>query len=414
MKGLKQTPRAANDSIRSLENLAHSLDVNVGEAFKEFISTQDTLAQYGDRNIEVFANLKAQSVATGVGISNLAKVANKLDTFKGAAQAAQGFNAVMGKTVLSVTDLVHADPAEKIELLKTAMERSGMTFDGAHRRIKNIVAGMVGLSVADASKMFGSKQDYFDISAGIDTTATSTEDLEERIKSSMSVSENLQRSMSNLGQASSKMLKRAHREANKANTFLLNMFKDIRKEVGSSEEALIAFLGHVVVAGKATQKAKATARGLGGAALGITMAEAMAKKMGVDIIPEDLIYMLEDQVKADFGGLDGTLTPDGFIGDPKNNIRSTQMTGKMLRESQRTAAAAPAGVPGGGAPGPAPKMVAQAGGTSMVVNIVANTGELIDSVEVEAADFAEGLSRGMDSKFKSTKLRFTKPIYVVG
>ena len=38
MKGLKQTPRAANDSIRSLENLAHSLDVNVGEAFKEFIS----------------------------------------------------------------------------------------------------------------------------------------------------------------------------------------------------------------------------------------------------------------------------------------------------------------------------------------------------------------------------------------
>jgi hypothetical protein len=143
------------------------------------------------------------------------------------------------------------------------------------------------------------------------------------------------------------------------------------------------------------------------------MAEAMAKRLGVDIIPEDLIYYLEDQVKADFGGLDGTLTPDGFIGDPNNNIRSTQMTGKKLRESQRTAAAAPAGVPGGGRPAARPQMIAQAGGSPMVVQIVANTGELIDSVEVESGDFAEGTGRGLDSKFKPTKLRFAKPLFVM-
>ena len=142
-RALKETPRQARESVLRLENVAHSLDVNVSTVFESFGQVVGDLSQYGSQTIEVFAGLQAQSVATGLDVGKLAGIATKLDTFKGAAVAAQGFNAVLGKTVLSVTDLVHAEPAEKIELLKDAMDRSGTSFETANRRVRTMIASMI-------------------------------------------------------------------------------------------------------------------------------------------------------------------------------------------------------------------------------------------------------------------------------
>ena len=173
VKGMKQTPKEASESLRALENMAHKLDVNVSQAFKDFVSLQGNLAQFGNDTVKVFSNLQAQAVATGVGVTDLNSIAERLDTFKGAAQAAQGFNAVLGKTVVSVTDLVHAEPAEKIHILKDALDKSGISFDSANRRIKSMIAGFMGVDVAKASKIFGSEDDYFTLKDNLDGSASS-------------------------------------------------------------------------------------------------------------------------------------------------------------------------------------------------------------------------------------------------
>ena len=111
-KSLKKTPKMATDSVKRLIKIADSLDINVGRAFNDFNANINTFIQFGDRAVDVFAGIEKQAVATGISVGDLAKAAEKLDTFKGAATAAQGFNAILGDTYLSMTDLVHATPEE--------------------------------------------------------------------------------------------------------------------------------------------------------------------------------------------------------------------------------------------------------------------------------------------------------------
>jgi hypothetical protein len=387
-KGLGKTPAMANDALKSMENMAYSLDINVGQAFKDFIATQDDLAQYGSRNEEVFYNLEAQSVATGIQVTTLSKAAAKLDTFKGAAQAAQGFNAVLGKTVLSVTDLVNAEPAEKIEMLKDAFDRSGMTFETSNRRMKSIVANMLGMGVADASKLFGSKEDYFDISSGMNTTATEVEELEKRIKSSMNVSEKMQASMTNLGEANSRLVKLAREEAEVANNFMLDMFANLKEGTGDSMEALIGYMGEVTAAAKAQDL---LIGGVKGAAIGVgalTAIEKMAQGTAFEGAAKYFMYQQELLWKQDLGGPKGAGKFDKILGDPSGTegedwfpVEAKAGGGGTVG---RTAGAGPGGQRGFGSGG-------GGGGTqtasaaSYTFNIVSADGVVLDSVDAKIA-----------------------------
>jgi len=375
-KGLGKTPAMANDALKSMENMAYSLDINVGQAFKDFIATQDDLAQYGSRNEEVFYNLEAQSVATGIQVTTLSKAAAKLDTFKGAAQAAQGFNAVLGKTVLSVTDLVNAEPAEKIEMLKDAFDRSGMTFETSNRRMKSIVANMLGMGVPDASKLFGSKEDYFDISSGMNTTATEVEELEKRIKSSMNVSEKMQASMTNLGEANSRLVKIAREEAEVANNFMLDMFANLKEGTGDSMEALIAYMGEVTAAAKAQD---VLVGGFKGAFIGIgalTAIQELGKGVpGMDLLVNTLMYNSERASGKDLGGPEGVGKLDGLLGEPGKPGT------KKVGDSAAGTPASRGGIAstGGGEGGQT------ASAASYTFNIVSADGVVLDSVDAKIA-----------------------------
>ncbi len=283
IKGLKQTPAVAQESIRRLTNIAHSLDINVSKSFKDFVALQGDLAQWGDRTVSVFADLQAQAVATGVEVGALTKVASKLDTFKGAAQAAQGFNAVLGKTVLSVTDLVHAEPAEKINLLRDAMDRSGLSFETANRRVRSIIASLLGVNVAEASKIFGSKEDYFDISSGMDKTAESHDDLTNRINQTMTTGEKVKAMHSSLARGMDNILVKARSSADEMSHHLLNVFTEIREKTASSQAAVAGFLGLVAGAGRAVTAAKRTAGWIATAGVGLAIVDALRKELGYKV-----------------------------------------------------------------------------------------------------------------------------------
>ena len=317
IEGLKQTPMVASESVRSLANIAHSLDVNVGQSFQDFLATQSTLAQFGDRNIEVFGGLLTQATATGVAVTDLAGVADRLDTFQGAARAAQGFNAILGDTVLSVTDLVHADPEEKILLLQQALDRSGISFDTAHRRIRTMLADLLGMSVADASKMFGNQEDYFTLKSSVDDSALSMKDLDERVLSTMTNAERMTRSLSSLGVAAAQALERGAANANKAAEQQLTLVASLGQNVDRAEEILYGFYETMLRVSQgeafATRGAE-IARGVAGYS---QMVALVVNALGQGPAAARALHFMEKQLGVDFMGYSGgnvTVGPDGKIG----------------------------------------------------------------------------------------------------
>ena len=143
-KGFKKTPIEATRSLKSVANIADSLGISMGKAFGNFEAAMPTLSQFGDRMTEVFADLQARSAATGAEMGKLVSIAMKMDTFEGAAKAAQTLNGVLGDTLISVTDLVHADPDEKFDIIADAVNNSGIEFESLNRKYKSIIATAAG------------------------------------------------------------------------------------------------------------------------------------------------------------------------------------------------------------------------------------------------------------------------------
>jgi len=240
-KSLQQAPRQALTSTKRLIKIAESLDISTGKAFRDFTQLMPQLAQFGDRAIEVFGKLEAQARATGIQVGTLSKMAQGLDTFKGAAKAAQGLNAVLGGTFISMTDLVHADPAEKINIIRKAFAAAGVDFSTTHRRVKQLVASLLGQDPQTVTRLLGSKSDYDTITQSLDTTATSAEEMRDKLRLQMTAGERLKKGLSHLGLGMSKLVKIGHTTARQASNALTKTFFKIESKVNDASEAVIAF-----------------------------------------------------------------------------------------------------------------------------------------------------------------------------
>lgn len=315
-KVLGQSPRKAATSLKQVVGVARSLDMNVGEAVKNFTTMMPKLAEWGDRAVDVFANLQAQSRATGISVEGLNSVAMRLDTFKGAAEAAQGFNAVMGDTLLSVTDLVHAEPDEKIEMMREAMDRSGTSFENANRRVRSMIASMMGVDVGTAARMFGSEEDFETAKDRLSTEAASKEELDSAIDASLTAAERAKKSVSSLVGGADKLVKRSHKVAGE---FASAATKGIGKAIAATgkhtqgvvntEEAYISLMGVMgVIAKKAPKK---TARAALGVVTGVAALGGATQKRLYDMEEKaHSVGMWEPYGMFDVG-------EDGVVGDPE-------------------------------------------------------------------------------------------------
>tara|TARA_R110000824_G_scaffold285090_6_gene473323 strand:+ start:994 stop:3126 length:2133 start_codon:yes stop_codon:yes gene_type:complete len=243
VKVFGQTPKAATDTVKQLVNVADTLGINVGGAIQDFNANMGNLAQWGENAVEVFADLQAQAVATGSKFGDLVKITDRLDTFKGAAEAAQTFNAVVGNTVLSVTDLAMASPSEKINMLRDAMDRSGISFETANRRVKKIIATMLGTDVAGAARIFGSKEDFEIAKKNMDTSAISQEKLKKRIHESMTSMERMKASLSSMAGGMFKVMDKVNAAAAQVANTVTNTYGDLLKNTKNSQAAGLQMLG---------------------------------------------------------------------------------------------------------------------------------------------------------------------------
>jgi hypothetical protein len=124
--------------------------ISAKEMSDNFSSNFRNLVQFGDKATEVFMDLAAQAKATGVEMSALVGIAQKFDTFEGAATQAAKLNSVLGSNV-SALELMNADYAETIEIIQDGL--SGVNFDELNRFEQQYIAQAMGAKDVHEAQM---------------------------------------------------------------------------------------------------------------------------------------------------------------------------------------------------------------------------------------------------------------------
>jgi len=240
-KGFKKTPIEATKSLKSVANIADSLGISMGKAFGNFEAAMPTLSQFGDRMTEVFANLQARSAATGAEMGKLVGIAMKMDTFEGAAKAAQSLNGILGDTLISVTDLVHADPDEKFDLIADAVKNSGLEFESLNRHYKRSIATAAGFSdVAEFQRQLYGGEAVTKAKDAADTSAMSAEKLAEKTKQTLTIQEKAKASVSSFGVAAKKAYETSKIAADAYSTAVLRSYEKNLELTKNQEASFIA------------------------------------------------------------------------------------------------------------------------------------------------------------------------------
>jgi len=276
-KAFGKAPVEAGKSLRSVASIATSLGMDINKVFGNFESAMPTLSQFGSEMTEVFADLQARSAATGAEMGKLVSIAMKMDTFEGAAKAAQTLNGVLGDTLISVTDLAHADPDEKFDMIAEAVNNSGVEFESLNRRYKSIIASAAGFdNVAEFQRQLLGEEAVDEAKAAVDTGPLTTENLAERAKQGMDMQDKSKASVSSFGVAAVKAYEAASGAADEYNKVVKNslvgtvkaMHGDLGKAFIAAREGLemlgMTEAGVTAVVGKAAT----AARGVGATVLG--------------------------------------------------------------------------------------------------------------------------------------------------
>tara|TARA_B100000886_G_scaffold46904_1_gene28824 strand:+ start:4691 stop:7066 length:2376 start_codon:yes stop_codon:yes gene_type:complete len=152
---------SVDETANMLVNLrasATALGVPVAQLTEDFIGAEEMLAKLGKTGPNTFKELAAQAKATGLELAKITALAEKFDTFEGAASAAQGLNAVLGGNFLdSLYMIEEVDPAKRFLAIRDAIFDAGLSAeslaDTNNYYLKKSLAATLGLPVSDFMKM---------------------------------------------------------------------------------------------------------------------------------------------------------------------------------------------------------------------------------------------------------------------
>ena len=152
-RSLGMSVESSNDVMLRLAGTAKSVGVSMSKMASDFQGAFSELSKYGDGAIDVFEGLAKQAKATGMEVGKLMSLAKQFDTFDGAAKSVGRLNAILGGPYLNSIDMLNASEAERIDLLKSSVDASGVQFDAMNRFEKQAMAAALGMSVEDASRI---------------------------------------------------------------------------------------------------------------------------------------------------------------------------------------------------------------------------------------------------------------------
>ena len=152
---LGMTAVDADEATKQLAMLSTSIGIDPSKMTADFMKASSSLAVYGERSVKIFSNIAAAAKTAEVETSSLISLADKFDTFAGAADTAGKLNAILG-TQLSTLEMIGQSEDQRIETLIRSVQSQGMSFDQMDKFTQKAIASAAGISdLNEAQKIFG-------------------------------------------------------------------------------------------------------------------------------------------------------------------------------------------------------------------------------------------------------------------
>jgi hypothetical protein len=156
MASVGKTAEGSRQVIEGLAKDAIALGKSVGEYANEFQNAFSKITGYGREATSIFKELNALSMATKGAITSqdLLSISDRFKDFDSAAESVSKLNAVMGGMSINVLDMMKANPAEQIMMIKRASSEAGLEFDKLNIGYKRLLAEYFGGDVGKAAAFF--------------------------------------------------------------------------------------------------------------------------------------------------------------------------------------------------------------------------------------------------------------------
>lgn len=145
-KALGMSADQAAQNMLNLEKFAENLGVAPQQLAADFANAGDMVSKLGDQGTKAFKDLQVVMKVTGMSMDSILSITNKFDTFEGAAEMAGKLNAAIGGNFVNAMDLMMAtNPAERFEMIRSAIMDTGLSFDDMSYYQKQFYADSMGL-----------------------------------------------------------------------------------------------------------------------------------------------------------------------------------------------------------------------------------------------------------------------------
>lgn len=146
----------ANQAINQLARDALAVGKSVSDYTRDFENAMSKISGYGREATTIFKELNALSMATKgvVTAQDLLAISDKFKDFDSAADAVSKLNAMLGGTSVNMLDMMRADPAEQIMMIKRAAGEASLDFDKLNIGYKRLLAEYFGGDINKAAAFF--------------------------------------------------------------------------------------------------------------------------------------------------------------------------------------------------------------------------------------------------------------------
>jgi hypothetical protein len=191
------TELQAAKTVERFAAMGMAIGVSSNQMISDFMSVKESLAAFGSAMDKTFTDLAAQAKATGVAVSELLTLANKFDTFEGAATQVGKLNAILGGPYLSAMAMIeNTDPTSRIEMLRQAVSNAGMSFESMTYYQKKAIAEAGGFKSVDEAQRILSMS-AGEAAAELENQAKSQEELNKAIERAQPIQQKLTMIMAN-------------------------------------------------------------------------------------------------------------------------------------------------------------------------------------------------------------------------
>jgi hypothetical protein len=237
----------ATEAVETQTELAMAgvqLGIGADKIVKDFNAASKTLAVYGKGSVKIFKDLAAQAKAAGVEVSTLLGIAQKFDTFSGAAEGAAQFNALLG-TQLSTTQMLMMTEEDRMKTLVESVQAQGVAFGDMDRFTQKSIAAAAGITdMNEANRIFSmSLADYEANAREMENNAAAQAKFDEAVQATvptMNKFKNLATEMITLVQPALETL-------GEVADYLTDFFQGLSKEAKETVSMIALFVSGVMV-----------------------------------------------------------------------------------------------------------------------------------------------------------------------